>query len=125
MVSFTTLLALSASALASPLQTRQMDIPANWKWHVTGWEAGSTRSGGYYNFNVTVPSVEGQILGAKAYCHGDENGYFRKGNTYANCQILEGVNNGISAKLGERESDESGAPKTFYISFTLAGYEDR
>lgn len=126
MVSFATLLALSASALASPvLQTRQMDIPSNWTWHVSGWEGGCSRGGCYYNFNVTVPSVEGQILGAKAYCHGDENGYYRKGNTYANCQILSGVNNGISAKLGERKSDEDSAPDDIFISFTLAGYEDR
>lgn len=126
MVSFTTLLALSAGALASPvLQTRQMDIPENWVWHVSGWEAGCSRSGCYYNFNVTVPSVEGQILGAKGYCHGYENGWYRQGNWYENCQILEGVNNGISAKLGERVSDTDGSPDDFFLSFTLAGYEDR
>jgi hypothetical protein len=126
MIASLTLLALSAGALASPvIQERQMAIPENWTWHVSGWEAGNTRTGAYYNFNVTMPSVEGKILGAKAYCHGDENGWYMKGNTYANCQILEGVNNGVSAKLSERTSDNGEAPKEILISFTLAGYEDR
>jgi hypothetical protein len=126
MVSFTALLAFSAGALASPvLQNRQISIPENWTWHVSEWEAGSTRSGGYYRFNVTVPAVEGQIAGVKAYCYGDENGWYRKGNWYKGCQILEGVNNGVAAKLSERESDTSGAPKEILISFKLGGYEDR
>jgi hypothetical protein len=126
MVSFTSLLAFSAGALASPvLQNRQMAIPEDWNWHVTDWEAGLTRSGAYYRFNVTVPSVEGQILGVKAYCFGDENGWYRKGNWFKGCQISEGVNNGVAAKLSERESDIDGEPKEILISFTLAGYEDR
>lgn len=125
MVSFTTLLALSASALASPvLQARQIAIPENWNWHVSGWEAGCSRGGCYYNFNVTIPSVEGQILGAKAYCNGNENGYYKKGNWYTNCQILEGANNGVAAKLGERGGDRD-IPLDIDISFTLDGYEDR
>ncbi|KAK7186064.1 hypothetical protein DPSP01_000672 [Paraphaeosphaeria sporulosa] len=128
MVSFTTLLALSAGALSSPVVQRQIAIPENWNWHVSGWEAGCARSGCYYNFNVTVPTVEGQIAGVKAYCNGYENGYYRKGNWYENCQILEGVNNGVAAKLSERppESDtESTLPQEILISFVLAGYEDR
>jgi hypothetical protein len=37
MVSVTTLLAFSAGALASPaLQDRQIAIPDNWNWHVSG-----------------------------------------------------------------------------------------
>lgn len=128
MVSFTTLLALSVSALATPiLQTRQMDIPANWSWHVEGWSAGCARSGCYYDFNVTVPTIEGKILGAKAYCSGYENGYYRKGNWYESCRILEGVNNGISAKLGERKLDaETGyynSGDEIFVSFELAAYE--
>jgi len=126
MVSFTTLLALSTGALASPvLQDRQIAIPENWNWHVSGWSAGCSRSGCSYNFNVTVPSVEGQILGVKAYCNGYENGWYRKGNWFDNCQILEGVNNGVAAKFSERESDVDGSPKEIILSFTLAGYEDR
>lgn len=128
MVSFTTILALSAGALASPvLQARQIAIPENWSWHVSGWEAGCARSGCYYNFNVTVPTVEGQIGGVKAYCNGYENGYYRKGNWYQNCQILDGVNNGVAAKLSERpaESDESStSPQEILISFELGAYED-
>lgn len=126
MVSFTSLLALSAGALASPvLRPRQIAIPENWNWHVSKWEAGCTRSGCYYNFDVAVPSVEGEILGVKAHCTGDENGWYRKGNWYSGCQILEGANNGVAAKLSERESDVDGSPKEILISFTLAGYEDR
>jgi hypothetical protein len=126
MVSFTTLLAFSAGALASPvLQNRQIAIPDNWNWHVSGWEAGCTRSGCYYNFNVTVPAVEGQIAGVKAYCRGNENGWYRKGNWYEGCRILEGANNGVAAKLSERWSDVDSSPKEILISFKLAGYEDR
>lgn len=98
MVSFTTLLAFTAGALASPVVPRQMAIPENWNWHVSGWEAGCAPDC-YYHFNVTIPSVEGEILGVKAYCDGTENGYYRKGNWYTNCQILEGVNNGVAAKV--------------------------
>ncbi|KAF1965926.1 hypothetical protein BU23DRAFT_560626 [Bimuria novae-zelandiae CBS 107.79] len=126
MVSFMTLLALSASALASPvLQTRQMEIPENWTWHVSGWSAGCARGGCYYNFNVSVPTVEGQILGAKAYCSGDENGYYREdfSNYFENCRILEGVNNGISAKFSSRENSTSGSPEDIVLSFELAAYE--
>jgi hypothetical protein len=129
MVSFTTLLAFSsasAGALAKPVvQERQIAIPENWNWHVTGFEGGNSRSGAYYNFNVTVPTVEGQIAGVKAYCNGRENGWYRKGNWYSSCRILEGVNNGVAAKLSERDSDVDGEPKEILISFTLAGYEDR
>lgn len=126
MVSFTTLLALSAGALASPvLQTRQMDIPQDWSWHVSGWTAGCARSGCYYDFNVTVPTIEGQIGGVKAYCSGNENGWYRNGNWYTNCQILEGVNNGVAAKLSERESDDVASPGEILLSFEYAGYEDR
>lgn len=126
MVSFTSILALSASALASPvLQNRQIPTPEGWNWQVSKWEAGCTRSGCYYNFDVTVPSVEGEILGVKAHCFGDENGWYRKGNWYKGCQILEGVNNGVAAKLSERESDTDGSPDEILISFTLAGHEDR
>lgn len=131
MVSFTTLLTVSAAtagALATPIQPtleiRQIAIPSNWTWHVSGWEAGCTRSGCYYNFNVTVPTVEGQIAGVKAYCSGNENGYYRKGNWYKSCQILEGVNNGVAAKLSER-SDDVESPQEIDISFLYAGYEDR
>jgi hypothetical protein len=128
MVSFTTLLALSATALASPvLQARQRNLPADWAWHVSGWEAGCSRSGCYYNFNVTIPSVEGQVGGAKAYCRGDENGWYMKGNWFQQCQILEGVNSSVAAKLSERTVDEtsSPSPKEILISLELAGSVDK
>ncbi|KAL5450231.1 hypothetical protein PMIN07_001233 [Paraphaeosphaeria minitans] len=128
MVSFTTLLAFSAGALASPFVQRQIAIPENWNWHVSGWGAGCARSGCYYDFNVTVPTIEGHIAGVKAYCSGYENGYYRKGNWYQNCRILEGVNNGVAAKLSERppENDtESTSPQQILISFEYAAYEDR
>jgi hypothetical protein len=129
MVSSTMLLAFSAAsagALAKPVvQERQIAIPGNWTWHVSGFEGGNTRTGAYYNFNVTVPAVEGQIAGVKAYCNGYENGWYRKGNWYENCRILEGANNGVAAKLSERVSDVDGEPKEILISFKFAGYEDR
>jgi hypothetical protein len=126
MVSFTTLLALSATALASPvLQARQIANPGDWSWHVSDWEAGCTRSGCYYYFNVTIPSVEGQNSGVKAYCSGNENGWYRQGNWYKNCQILEGANNGVAAKLSERTSDEVSSPEEILLSFQLPGDEDK
>lgn len=102
-----------------------MDIPQDWSWHVSGWTAGCARSGCYYDFNVTVPTIEGQIGGVKAYCSGNENGWYRNGNWYTNCQILEGVNNGVAAKLSERESDDVASPGEILLSFEYAGYEDR
>jgi hypothetical protein len=122
MVSFTALLALSASALAAPaIQasdiTAQATIPANWAWHVEGWSMGCTGSGCIYGFNVTVPSIEGKIAGVKAYCVGNENGWYRKGNWYKPCQILEGVNNGVSAKFSERVDDNGTYPDQILLSF--------
>jgi len=123
-VSFTVLLALSAGALATPvLQARQMAIPGNWTWHVSGWSAGCARSGCYYDFNVTVPTVQGQIAGVKAYCSGYENGWYRKGNWYQGCRILEGVNNGVAAKFSERMNDTDSSPDEILLSFELAAYE--
>jgi hypothetical protein len=121
MVSFTALLAFSAGALAAPsLQARQMGLPSNWTWHVSGWEGGCARSGCYYNFNV--PSVDGIIGGVKAYCTGRENGWYRKGNWYEPCQILEGANNGVAAKFSERTSDTDGSPDEIWLSFEKAAY---
>jgi hypothetical protein len=131
MVTFTHLLtaSLASFALATPitptLDTRQTTIPSNWTWHVSGSEMGCTRSGCYYHFNVTVPAIEGYVSGVKAYCTGNENGWYRKGNWYEGCQILEGVNNGVAAKLSERESDVDGFPKEIEISFVKAGYMER
>ncbi|CAN9342464.1 unnamed protein product [Alternaria alternata] len=124
MVSFTTLLAFAAGAITAPTtQTEQPKIPSNWTWHVEGWSAGCARSGCYYDFNISVPSIEGEILGVKAYCSGYENGWYRKGNWYAPCRILEGVNNGVSAKFSERTSDTSGSPDQILLSFEKAPYE--
>jgi hypothetical protein len=128
MVSFTTITLLATSALAGPV-ARQIAIPENWNWHVEGWEAGCSRSGCYYNFNLTVPTVEGKILGVKAYCHGYEQGYdnsFTVPSTYTPCRLLEGVNNSVAAKLSLREHDGQGlGPKEIIVSFLFAGYEDR
>jgi hypothetical protein len=131
MVSFTHLLTscLATAAFATPinptLETRETSIPSNWTWHVSGWEAGCTRPGCFYRFNVTVPAIEGYVSGVKAYCSGDENGFYRKGNWYEGCQILEGTNNGVAAKLSERESDVDGFPKEIDISFVKGGYMER
>ncbi|KAF2262149.1 hypothetical protein CC78DRAFT_535033 [Lojkania enalia] len=98
-----------------------MDIPNDWDWHVEGWHAGCSRSGCSYNFNVTVPSILDQIAGVKAYCSGPETG-----NTYRSCQILEGVNDGVSAKFGPRnESSPELGPEKIFVSFELGSYEER
>jgi hypothetical protein len=128
MVSFTTLALLATSAIAGPV-ARQIAIPENWNWQVENWEAGCSRSGCYYYFNVTVPSIEGEILGVKAFCSGYEQGYdnsFTVPSTYAPCRLLEGVNNDVAARLSLRENDGNGfGPKEIAVSFLYAGYEDR
>jgi hypothetical protein len=76
MLSFVQAIAVLVSvAAASPLASRQIAIPSEWSWHVTGSEMGCSRGGCSYNFNVTVPAVPGQIAGVKAYCYGREDGY--------------------------------------------------
>ncbi|KAF2109988.1 hypothetical protein BDV96DRAFT_584928 [Lophiotrema nucula] len=132
MFSATHIFTFAIAALASPMrhQSRQVEIPTNWTWHVEGWEAGCVRRGCYFNFNITVPTVPNQIAGVKAYCSGDEAGYdsgFNESSTYRRCQILEGVNNGVAAKLGPRNvSDGTGrGPQKIFVSFELAGYQER
>ncbi|KAH6839904.1 hypothetical protein B0T12DRAFT_364043 [Alternaria alternata] len=128
MVSFTALALLATSAMAGPV-ARQIAIPENWDWQVENWEAGCGRSGCYYNFNVTIPTIKGEIAGVKAYCHGYEQGYdnsFTVPSTYETCQLLEGVNNGVAARFSLRENDGQGfGPKEIEVSFLYAGYEDR
>jgi hypothetical protein len=128
MVSFTALALLATLAIAGPV-ARQIAIPENWNWQVENWEAGCSRSGCYYYFNVTVPSIEGEILGVKAFCSGYEQGYdnsFTVPSTYAPCRLLEGVNNDVAARLSLRENDGNGfGPKEIDVSFLYAGYEDR
>ncbi|KAF2732211.1 hypothetical protein EJ04DRAFT_342388 [Polyplosphaeria fusca] len=123
MVSAKLLLAatLPALAISNPIAPRQMDIPENWTWHIEDWEAGCARGGCYYTFNVTVPTVPGQIGGVKAYCsNGESNGLFQ------DCRLLEGVNNGVAAKIDDKPDDGSGrGPQNVYVSFLYDGYEDR
>ncbi|KAF2193759.1 hypothetical protein K469DRAFT_619047 [Zopfia rhizophila CBS 207.26] len=118
MVSASALLLFAASAIASPLVQRQTEIPEDWNWQVEGWHAGCARSGCSYNFNITVPTIEGEIGGVKAYCSGYENGAF-----FIPCQILEGVNNGVAAKLLPREDESGRGPQQFAVSFLKASYE--
>ncbi|PSN71403.1 hypothetical protein BS50DRAFT_486240 [Corynespora cassiicola Philippines] len=116
-----TLLTLAAGAAAAPaLTARQQEIPEGWTWQVENWHAGCQRAGCNYNFNITVPTVEGDIAGVKAYCSG-YRGYDTPDN-YNLCQILEGANNGVSAKFGPRPEDGTG-PKEIFISFEKGAYE--
>ncbi|KAF2799854.1 hypothetical protein K505DRAFT_230102 [Melanomma pulvis-pyrius CBS 109.77] len=116
---------LSTTAFASPLSptprqtsSPEPSIPPNWTWHVTGWHAGCARTCSY-NFNVTVPTIANEIGGVKAYCSGYESG-----NTFTRCQILEGANNGVSAKFGPRD-EGAGSPKEVFLSFEKGGFEER
>ncbi|KAH6851533.1 hypothetical protein J4E91_010095 [Alternaria rosae] len=128
MVSFTALALLATTAMAGPV-ARQIAIPEGWTWQVENWEAGCSRQGCYYNFNITVPSVPEGPAGVKAYCHGYEQGYdqsFMIPSAYENCQLLEGVNNGVAARLSEREHDGNGfGPKEIEVSFEYGAYGDR
>jgi hypothetical protein len=128
MVSFTALALLATSAMAGPV-ARQIAIPENWNWQVENWGAGCARSGCYYSFNITVPTIEGQIAGVKAYCNGYEHGYdnsFTIPSPYETCELLGGVNNGVAARFSLREDDGQGlGPKDIEVSFLYAGYEDR
>lgn len=118
MVSFTTVAAFAAGAIAAPLNARQADIPSGWNWHVSNWEAGCAQSGCTYNFNITVPTVDGQIAGVKAYCNGGETSDFTA------CQIIDGVNNGVSAMFSPRTSNDGTGPKDIMITFEKAAWMD-
>jgi hypothetical protein len=120
----TTFALLASAAFSTPisnptLSLRQDEptIPSNWTWHISNWEAGCTRTC-YYNFNITVPTTT-DIAGVKAYCSGYESG-----SLYTSCRILEGVNNGVSAKFGLRE-EGAGSPKEIFLSFEKGGYLER
>jgi hypothetical protein len=120
MVSFRTIALWATSALAAALSERQIDIPDDWTWSVENWHAGCQRTC-YYNFNVTIPSIEGQVLGAKAYCSGAESD-----DRFVHCQILEGANNPVAAKLLARpEGGNGGVPQQFAVSFQKSSYEGR
>ena len=123
MVSFTTLAVLFTSAIATPV-ARQMAIPEGWEWQVENWEAGCSRSGCYYNFNVTVPSIENQ-LGVIAACSGSEQGYdnsFTVPSTYTACRTLAGADPAAAARLSLRPNDGTGhGPQEIEISFLLPG----
>ncbi|CAI6337714.1 unnamed protein product [Periconia digitata] len=126
MVSFLSLALLASSTLASPLLPRQVDIPENWDWQVTNWEAGCSRSGCYYHFNLTVPSINNQ-LGVLASCRGYEQGYdnsFTIPSVYEDCTTLAGRNNRAAAKLGPRVHDGNGfGPKEIWVSFSYEAAE--
>lgn len=128
MVSFTTLALLATSAIAGPV-ARQIAIPKHWNWQVENCEAGCSRRGCYYYFNVTVPSVENGPAGVKALCNVYEQGYensFTVPSTYTDCRLLEGVNNGVAARPSLRKSDGNGfGPQEIEVSFLYAGYGDR
>ncbi|KAF3006085.1 hypothetical protein E8E13_011081 [Curvularia kusanoi] len=120
MVSAATLALLFTTAIATPV-ARQTTIPEGWKWQVTNWEGGCGRSGCYYNFNVTVPSIENQ-LGVLAYCSGSEQGYdnsFTIPSTYVQCKTLAGGDNVAAARLSLREPGQG--PKEIDVSFVLPG----
>ena len=124
MVSFTALALLASTAIAGPV-ARQIAIPEGWNWQVEGWSAGCARAGCYYDFNVTIPTVENGPAGVKAYCSGSEEGYdssFSVPSTFRNCQLLEGVNNGVAARFNLREQSSPGqggsmGPSEIEVSF--------
>ena len=117
MVSFTALALLASTAIAGPV-ARQIAIPE-------GWSAGCARAGCYYDFNVTIPTVENGPAGVKAYCSGSEEGYdssFSVPSTFRNCRLLEGVNNGVAARFNLREQSSPGqggstGPSEIEVSF--------
>ncbi|KAF2713211.1 hypothetical protein K504DRAFT_347249, partial [Pleomassaria siparia CBS 279.74] len=104
-------------AVASPIQIlEEPTIPGNWTWHVTNWQAGCARTCSY-NFNITIPTIPNEIGGVKAYCSGYESG-----DLFTRCQILEGSNNGVSAKFGPRTSNNGSGPAEVVFSFEKGAY---
>ncbi|KAI0569780.1 hypothetical protein Ptr902_04392 [Pyrenophora tritici-repentis] len=109
MVSFITITLFAASAIASACAAPGVnsasssnnvdnEIPQNWNWHVEHWGAGCEHTICNYQFNITVPSIEGVIGGAKAYCQGLDD-YTNESPTYVPCKILDGSSNTIAARL--------------------------
>ncbi|KAI5361139.1 hypothetical protein Slin15195_G122520 [Septoria linicola] len=88
---FLTLLTCAVPALASAIpqaDTATLNpvtgLPADYTWAVENWHAGCSRGGCNYNFNITG-AYEGLRPGFKAYCNGEDTGY------YAPCEILDGT----------------------------------
>ncbi|KAI7304770.1 hypothetical protein KC315_g15007 [Hortaea werneckii] len=75
----TALAGLVAATSASPSSHSKR----NHKFQVQNWEAGCARAGCYYNFNVTGKR-DGEKPAFKAYCSGDDSGYFKA------CELLKG-----------------------------------
>jgi hypothetical protein len=129
MVSFTTLLTLAAGAIAAPTaandtseppkQVLPPGYPSSWAWHVEDFEAGCTRGGCFYRFNLTSPPVPDKAIGCKWYCSGTENGGYGNENFYENCRMIDGVNIGASAKLSKRAND---VPRQLFISVNVPGW---
>ena len=132
MVYLTTFLAFATAALAAPAPVDTPIEPApvqhlptgyasEWKWDVTGWEAGCSRGGCSYLFNVSVPAITGQPLHGKYYCNGYENTEFDLDNYYVPCEAVEGGTGGLTAaaRFQRRHKDE--APKQIEISVKTLG----
>ncbi|RMY23647.1 hypothetical protein D0867_01913 [Hortaea werneckii] len=85
----TALAGLVAATSASPSSHSKR----NYKFQVQNWEAGCARAGCYYNFNVTGKR-DGEKPAFKAYCSGDDSGYFKA------CELLKGpVGTEVAAEL--------------------------
>ncbi|KAI2481715.1 hypothetical protein Ptr902_07510 [Pyrenophora tritici-repentis] len=113
MVSLITLALFASSAIAGPVARRQVPDPIypDWTWQVENWEAGCSRS-------------RRMLLPVQRHCAVSE-GKIAGPSTYTDCRILEGVNNGVAARLSLREQDGNGfGPKNIQVSFLKAPYYD-
>ncbi|RYP05386.1 hypothetical protein DL765_009850 [Monosporascus sp. GIB2] len=94
--------ALSAAAASNAMTFSIMaaeEQTVDYAWEVTGWSAGCSRRGCYYNFNITAEANTTsypQRPAFSAYCHG-----YGEGAPYELCQLLmePEVPLGVEAKL--------------------------
>ncbi|CAE7027974.1 hypothetical protein CFE70_004008 [Pyrenophora teres f. teres 0-1] len=128
MVSFSALALLAASAIAGPI-ARQATIPECWDWEVVGWEAGCSRRGCYYGFDLIIPDAEGGTGSARAKCNGYEQGYdngFTIPSTFELCKLIQGSNVQVAARLSLRvKNNTASVDQTFQVSVLNPPYNGR
>ncbi|KAK4626351.1 hypothetical protein CLAFUW4_04706 [Fulvia fulva] len=111
----------TAAALVAPA-VAQNGVPDGYSWAVSGWSAGTARSGSSYDFNATGIK-DGYLPGFKAYCGGDDVGCFK------DCTLPEGETNEgtgppfVSAKLRPNQQDQI-AQVTLSLKFQCASCTD-
>ncbi|POS72599.1 hypothetical protein DHEL01_v209002 [Diaporthe helianthi] len=81
-------------------------VATNYTWSVTGWSAGCTRGGCFYDFNISAPAFSNSVPAFKASCSG-----FGEGTPYEECELLDDSNTirQVAARLEAVNTTGTGA----------------